>query len=135
MNEKQPQRLRDTELEDLKPITHRIIGAAIEVHEVLGIGLPESVYERALCIEFDLRGLKYARQMSVAAVYKGLLGQYRVDLVVEDKVVVEVKSVSVVSPVFEGQVLTYLRLTGKRVGLLLNFHARRMVDGVHRYVL
>jgi GxxExxY protein len=123
-------------LDQLSTITHQIIGAAIEVHRNLGPGLPEVVYERAMCIEFNLRSVKYEQQVSADAVYKGhRIGHYRIDFVVEDAVVLEVKSVTAVGPVFEGQVLTYLKLTGKRLGLLLNFHERLLTDGVRRFVL
>jgi GxxExxY protein len=126
-----PQSLRATE----HGITQRIIGAAIEVHKHLGPGLPEPVYDGALQIEFDLRGILYQRQVSVPAIYKGhVLGEYRMDFIVEETVVVEVKAVKAVTPVFEGQVLTYLRLSGKHLGLLLNFHERVLVEGIHRYV-
>jgi GxxExxY protein len=132
----QPQRHQDTELDQLSPLTRRVIGAAIEVHRHLGQGLPESVYERAMCIEFDLRGMRYENQVPVAAVYKGhILGEYRIDFIVEDALVVEIKSVVNVTPMFEGQVLTYLRVTKKRLGLLLNFHERRLTDGIRRFAL
>ncbi len=131
-----PQSHRATELDHLEPITRKIIGAAIEVHRHLGPGLPESVYERALCIEFDLRHIPYQPQVPIPAEYKGhLLGQYRIDAIVEDAVLVEVKSVSSLLPVHQGQVLTYLRLTGKRLALLINFHERAVVDGVQRVAL
>ena len=134
MNE--PQRHRDTENEERDPLTRQIIGAAIEVHRVLGPGLPESLYEKALCIELEARGLKYARQLGVPAYYKERhLGTYYVDLVVEDLVVVEVKSVITVLPVFEAQLITYMRLTKKRRGLLLNFHSPVLKDGITRRVL
>jgi len=134
MNE--PQRHRGTENEERDPLTRQIIGAAIEVHRVLGPGLLESIYEKALCIELDTRGLKYARQLEVPAYYKGrLLGTYYVDLLVEDLVVVEVKSVTAIVPVFEAQLITYMRLTKKRRGLLLNFHSPVLKDGITRRVL
>jgi GxxExxY protein len=118
------------------PLTQRIIGAAIEVHRVLGPGLLESIYEAAICIEFDDIGLQYKRQTRLPVYYKGrTLGEYRVDLVVEDRVIVEIKSVERFNPVFEAQLLTYMRLTGKRVGLLLNFNSRLMKDGITRRVL
>jgi GxxExxY protein len=132
----QPQRHRDGELDALEPITRKIIGAAIEVHRKLGPGLPERVYEKALRIEFDLRGIMYLAQVAIAAVYKEhVLGNYRVDFVVDDSVVVEIKSVAAVLPVFESQVLTYLRLTKKRVGLILNFHEAVLKDGIRRLAL
>ena len=131
-----PQRHRDTELDCLKPVTNKIIGAAIEVHRHLGPGLPEHVYDQALRIEFDVRGIRYLSQLPVSAHYKGhLLGQYRIDFVVEDTVVLEVKSVSAILPVHEAQVLTYLRLTAMRLGLLINFHKRTCVEGIHRIAL
>ncbi len=132
----QPQRHGDTETDRLNPLTSRIIGAAIEVHRVLGPGLLEPIYETAMCIELEDCGVKFARQSRVPAYYKGrLLGDYRIDLIVEDLVVVEVKSVVSVLPLFEAQLLTYLRLTGKRVGLLINFHSRLLKDGIKRMVL
>jgi GxxExxY protein len=128
-----PQRHGDTEINAL---TQRIIGCAIEVHRVLGSGLLEPVYETAMCIEMDAAGLAYARQVRLPAHYKGrLLGHYRIDLVVEDLVLVEIKSVERMNPLFEGQLLTYLRITNKRVGLLLNFNSRLMKDGITRLIL
>ena len=128
-----PQSHRDTEL---SPLTKRIIGCAIEVHKALGPGLPESLYETALCIEFEDAKLPYARQVRVPAYCKGqLLGEYRVDVIVDDLVVLEIKSVERHNPVFEAQLLTNMRLTGKRLGLLLNFNTRLMKDGIMRRVL
>jgi len=130
------QRHKDTEIEKINPVTFRIIGAAIEVHRLLGPGLVESIYEPALCVELQLRQLRYARQVPVAAMYKGhLVGEYRVDLIVEDSVVVEVKSVAAIAPIMDVQLRTYLRLTGKRLGLILNFNAKVMKEGVSRIVL
>jgi GxxExxY protein len=128
-----PQSHRVTEINAL---TQKIIGCAIEVHRGLGPGLLETIYESALCIELDDVGLNYVRQCRAPAYYKGrLLGEYRVDLIVADFVVVEVKSVERMNPVFEAQMLTYLRLTEKRVGLLLNFNSRLMKDGIQRLIL
>ena len=134
MNE--PQRHRGTENEERDPLTRKIIGAAIEVHRVLGPGLPEPLYEKALGIELDARGVKHARQVAVSVHYKGrLLGTYYLDLLVEDLVVVEIKSVSEVAPVHEAQLITYMRLTKKRRGLILNFHSPVLKDGITRRVL
>lgn len=131
----QPQRDRDTELNQINRITERIIGCAIEVHRVLRCGLFEAVYRSALAIEFDAAGLSFIREVSVPALYKGrLLGSYRLDFMVEDLVIVEVKSVERMSPVFETQVITYLGLTEKRVGLLINFNSRLLKDGVQRII-
>ena len=121
---------------DIDKTTERIIGCAIEVHRVLGPGLFETTYESALCIEFEICGLRYVRQAPVPILYKErAVGDYRLDLLVEDQVVVEVKAVERFDPIFEAQVLTYLRGTGKRVGLLINFNSRLLKDGVKRFVL
>ena len=117
-------------------VTEKIIKCAIEVHKQLGPGLLESIYESALTVEFDLEGLQYQRQLKLPVIYKDVnLGEYRLDLLVNDLVVVEVKSVERYDPVFEAQVLTYLRLTQKRVGLLINFNSRLVKDGVKRFIL
>lgn len=117
-------------------MTERIIGCAIEVHRALGPGLLEAVYEEALCIELSEVGLKFQRQVNIPAVYKGRqVGQYRIDLIVEDVVVVELKSVDRHDPAFEAQILTYLRVTGKKVGLLINFNSKLLTSGVKRFIL
>lgn len=118
-------------------ITERIIHAAIEVHRELGPGLLESIYEEAMTIELASEGLAFVRQVELPLIYKGqpLVGSYRVDMVVENKVVVELKAVNAWHPVFEAQVLTYLRLGGWKTGLLLNFNCRLMRDGIKRIVL
>jgi GxxExxY protein len=123
-------------MHELNRLTEAIIGAAMEVHRHLGAGLLEASYESALCIELEARGLKYLRQIPVPLTYKGkTIGDFRLDLLVEDAVVVEVKSVERIDPVFMFQVLTYLRCTSKRVGLLINFNNQFLKDGVRRYVL
>jgi GxxExxY protein len=117
-------------------ITEKIIGCAIEVHRELGPGLLESTYENALCVELGFAGLSYERQRSVPLVYKGqAVGEYRLDLVVEQAVIVEIKTVERLDPIFEAQLLTYLRLAGKRVGLLINFHTVVLKSGIKRLVL
>jgi GxxExxY protein len=132
MNE--PQRHRDTE--EHQALTGSIIAAGIEVHRSLGAGLLEPMYDSAMCIEFDDRGIRYVHQPKVPAYYKGrLLGEYRVDFLVEDTVVVEIKSVATLLPVFEAQLLTYLRVMKKRIGLLMNFNSPLLRDGVRRFVL
>ena len=131
----QPQRHGDTELEDINKITERIIGCAIEVHRVLRCGLFEATYRSALAIEFEAAGLSYVREATAPAMYKGqLLGSYRIDFIVEDRVIVEVKSVERMNPVFETQVITYLGVTKKRLGLLINFNSRLLKDGVQRII-
>ena len=116
-------------------VTQQIIGCAIEVHRVLGPGLLEPMYHEALSIELADSKLAHMSQVVSPAFYKGrLLGQYRVDLIVDDLVLVEIKSVERMHPVFDAQVLTYLRLTRKRVGLLLNFNSRVMREGIKRLI-
>ena len=117
-------------------LTERIIACAIEVHRELGPGLLEAAYEAALALEVELQGLRFQRQLALPALYKGKqIGEYRIDFLVEDAVVVEIKSVERHDPVFEAQVLTYLRVTGKEVGLLINFNSRLLTTGVRRFVL
>jgi len=122
--------------EELNRLTERIIGCAIEVHRHLGPGLLEAVYEAALCAELDLTGLPYQRQAVYPIVYKGRpIGEHRLDLLVDDTVIVELKSVDRWDPLFEAQVLSYLRATGKPLGLLINFNSRLLKQGIHRYRL
>jgi GxxExxY protein len=117
-------------------LTERIIGCAIEVHRALGPGLLESAYAGALAIELAHRGISFDRQRRVPLEYRGMsIGEYRIDLVVDDKVIVEIKSVLRLEPVFEAQVLTYLRISRIRVGLLLNFNKGVLKDGIKRLVL
>lgn len=117
--------------------TGEIIAAAIEVHRTLGPGLLESTYSECLQWELGTRKLRYTTQHPLPLVYKGrtLSASYRVDLIVEDCVVVEVKAVASVLPVHRAQVLTYLRLTGCPAGLLINFHVAKLMDGVSRILL
>lgn len=118
-------------------LTREIIGASMDVHKALGPGLLESVYEQCLVIACEARGLRVQRQVEVPIEFLGQRIQpgYRVDVLVNESVIVEVKAVERVLPVHEAQLLTYLRLTGKEVGLLLNFNTAYMRDGVVRRVL
>jgi GxxExxY protein len=118
-------------------LTREILAAATEVHKELGPGLLESAYEECLCHEFSLRRLAFQRQVALPVAYKGVKLDcgYRLDLLVDDKVVLELKSVEQVSPLHKAQLLTYLRLSGKKVGLLMNFNTPLMKDGVVRMVL
>ena len=115
------------------PLTRRIIAAAIEVHKNIGPGLIESIYEEALCFEMELRGLEYQRQLGIDVFYKGrrIKGQ-RIDLVVEREVIIELKSVSRLHEVVMAQILSYLKATGLKRGLILNFGEKRLVDGIKR---
>ena len=113
--------------------TQRIIDAAIEVHRTLGPGLLEAIYEEALCVELELRGIPFERQVAIDVVYKEhvIKGQ-RLDLLVEGEVVVEIKSVTKLPDVAMAQVLSYLKATGHKRGLLINFSHDRLIDGVQR---
>jgi GxxExxY protein len=118
------------------PLTETIIGCGIVVHRVLGPGLPEPAYEEAMCIELTEWGLSFTRQISVPVFYKGhLIGEYRPDLVVENQVVVEIKSVERLIPVHQAQVLTYMRILNLHVGLLMNFYGDVLRTGVKRLAL
>jgi len=119
------------------PRTGAIIAAAIEVHRALGPGLLESVYEECLCRELELRGIPFARQAPIPVEYKGVRSEcgYRIDVLVQDEVVVEIKAVEAIHPVHEAQLQTYMKLSGKRVGLLINFCVPVLKDGIVRRVL
>lgn len=118
-------------------LTEQIIGSAIEVHRELGPGLLESAYCRCLGREFDLRSIRYRREVDLPVVYKGVKLDcgYRMDFVIEEKVIVEVKAVDKLIPVHEAQLLTYLRLSGFNVGLLINFNAPTIKNNYIRRVL
>jgi len=115
------------------PLTERIIGAAIEVHRLLGPGLLESIYEQALEVELQLRGIPCQRQVDVQVIYKDhvIKGQ-KIDMIVAQEVIVEVKSLSKLPEVATAQLLSYLKSTGLKRGLLLNFGCPRLVDGIKR---
>jgi len=116
-------------------LTRRIIGCAIEVHRILGPCLRERSYEEALALEFSAQGMEFDRQPIIGVTYRDrCVGDYRIDFVVERAVVVKVKSVARFDPIFEAQVLGYLRASGLRLGLLLNFNSARLADGVKRYI-
>lgn len=124
------------EVERLNGLTKEIIGAAIGVHEFLGPGLLESTYEACLASELLHRGLRVEEQKALPVVYRERKIEcgYRVDLLVDDMVIVELKAVEQVLPVHKAQLLSYLRLSGLPIGLLLNFHVHRLTQGVHRMV-
>ncbi len=117
-------------------ISGKIIGAAIEVHKKLGPGLLESAYEECLCCEMQLRGIEFKRQVPLSLNYKGIVLDcgYRLDLLVEDKVIVELKSVECLEPIHEAQMLTYLKLRNAWLGLIINFNVIMLKDGVRRLV-
>ncbi len=127
---------RDTEAQR-DSLTEEIIGAAIEVHRAIGPGLLESAYQECLCVELGLRNLRFVSQLELPVEYKGLRvdAGYRLDLVVADSVVVELKAVERLLPLHEAQLLTYLRLGGYPIGLLLNFNVPVLKDGIRRMKL
>ena len=122
---------------ELNRLTEKIIGAAIEVHRHLGPGLLESAYETCLAYELEQLGLTVERQKALPLVYKDIrLDQgYRIDLLVEGRVIVELKVVEQITPVHAAQVLSYLKLSGCRVGLLLNFNVKLLKDGIRRFIM
>ena len=125
------------EFNDINDLTGEIIGAAIEVHRHLGPGLLESIYEECLCIEFGKRSMPFERQKEINIEYKGvrLESKYRIDLVVSKMIVVELKTVDELAPIHDAQILSYLKLTGLKVGLLINFNVPVLKDGIKRLVL
>ncbi len=122
--------------EDLNTLSGIILDSAIEVHRNLGPGLLESVYESCLCKEFNLRKISFQRQVNIPVKYKGeqLDADYRIDILVENEIIIELKSVDIMHPVFKAQLLTYLKLTNKNLGLLINFNVPKLVDGFKRMV-
>ena len=122
---------------DINKITGLIIDAAYNTHKELGPGLLENIYEKCLCYELELRGLKYQTQLTIPFKYKdsNLLLNYRLDILVEDLVIIELKAVEKILPLFEAQLLTYLKLSKKKIGLILNFNVPRMKDGIKRLIL
>ena len=122
---------------DINNLTRKVIGAAIEIHKILGPGLLESAYEECLCWELSEAGVAFRRQVPLPVRYKQVeldLG-YRLDVVVEGRLILELKTVDAILPVHEAQLLTYLKLAGIRTGLLLNFNSALLRDGILRMVL
>jgi len=122
---------------ELNEISEKIIGAAIQVHRTLGPGLLESTYAACLKYELEKQGLKVLSQVGLPVIYDGIkidLG-YRLDLLVEDKVIIELKAVTAVIPLHEAQLLSYLKLSGKHLGLLINFNVILLKDGITRRII
>jgi GxxExxY protein len=119
------------------PLTRRIIGCAIAVHRVLGPGLLESVYRECLCYELSKAGIACRREVALPIVYGDVRLEcgYRLDIVVENRVILELKTVEELHPIHEAQLLTYLRLSGMRTGLLINFNVRVLTNGIKRLVV
>jgi GxxExxY protein len=121
---------------DYNSLTDKIIGCAIEVHKNLGPGLLESVYEKAMCIELEESGLKYDCQLQLPVSYKGKeIGNHKIDILVEDSVVVELKSTDKMDPVYQAQILSYMKLGNYKLGLLINFNNKLLKDGLKRFIL
>src|SRR5947209_13746212 len=119
------------------PLTEKINGSAISVHRALGPGLLESAYEECLCYEIDQSGLTFRRQVALPIIYKAVRLDcgYRMDIVIEEQVIVELKTVERLLPIHEAQMLTYLKLSGIKIGLLLNFNTPALKDGMRRMLL
>jgi GxxExxY protein len=124
------------EKESMDDLTHEVIGAAIEVHKALGPGLLESAYEVCLCQELKLRHIPFERQVPLGLNYKGIMldDVYRMDVVVDGKLVLELKAVERLDPIHDAQILTYLRLSKIRLGLLINFNVPVLKSGIKRFV-
>jgi len=124
------------DINELNDLTHKIIGCAIEVHKQLGPGLLESAYEECLCYELSLNGLNYERQVPVPVVYKEikLNTGYRIDVLVEKIVIVELKAIEALTPVHEAQILTHLKFANKKIGLLMNFNTLKLTDQLRRFI-
>ncbi len=130
-----PTTMRSEPDERVDELAHIVIGAAIEVHKVLGPGFLESVYEEALCFELQMRGIPFERQAAIAVNYKGCqVGEGRLDLLVGGVLIVELKAVSELAPVHSAQVISYLKATGHKLGLLINFDVRMLKDGIKRVI-
>lgn len=122
---------------DVEKVGKAVLDSAFKVHTELGPGLLESVYETTLTYEIRKNGLTVANQLPVPILYDGqkLEAGFRLDMLVEDRVIVELKSVESMNPVYEAQIMTYLRLSGKRLGFLINFNVKHLKDGIKRFVM
>ena len=129
--------MNQDQMNRLNSITQQIIGAAIAVHKEFGPGLLESVYEVCLMLEMENNGLKVASQVELPLWYKGKLTdkKFRIDLLVEDEIIVELKAVDSLLPIHEAQLLTYMKLTNKHLGLLINFNVPLLKDGIIRRII
>ena len=118
-------------------ISKRVIGCALEVHRFLGPGLLESAYEQCLAFELSSHNIKFKRQEPVPVIYKGIKLDcgYKIDLLVEDELIVELKSVSEINHLHEAQILTYMKLTQKQTGLIINFNSQLLKNGIKRFVI
>ena len=124
-------------MDEINDLTYKIIGCAMKVHRLLGPGLLESTYEHCLARELLLKGIKYERQVGLPVIYENcqLDAGYRIDLLVEDRVIIELKSIDKIAPIHKAQLLTYMKLSGKRLGLLMNFNVVSLKEGIIRMIL
>ncbi|NPV02271.1 MAG: GxxExxY protein [Brevinematales bacterium] len=123
-------------MKDINELSHEIIGYAIELHKNLGPGLLESLYEKAMIYELKTNNVKFVSQPVIPVFYKNhKIGEHRLDLLIEDTIIVELKSVERHDPVFEAQLLSYLKIADKKLGLLINFNTRLLKDGIIRMIL
>ena len=127
----------EEQMEGSSILTGKIIGCAIDVHKILGPGLLESAYEECLAFDLSKSGLSIKRQKPIPVVYKEIKLDcgYRIDLLVENEVVIELKSIDTFAPVHTAQILTYMKFAEKKIGLLINFNVTKLVNGIKRYVL
>lgn len=123
--------------ENINDLTGAVIGAAIEVHRTLGPGLLESIYEECLCKELSFRNIAYEKQKEIPIEYKGIIlnTKYRIDIIAEKKLILEIKACENLMPIHEAQILTYLKLTRCKVGLLINFNVPVLKNGIKRFIL
>lgn len=121
---------------DFDPVSHAVIGAALDVHKALGPGLLESAYQKCLALELEARGISFRREVPIPLKFRGIIvdASYRADFICESSVIVEVKSVQKLEGIHRAQLLTYLKLTGLHVGLLMNFNVQRLSNGTMRLV-
>lgn len=128
--------MSDSVQESRDPLTEKVIGCAIEVHRILGPGLLESAYQRCLALELRKQGLIVETEVPMPVNYKGevLDCGYRVDILVEKSLILELKAAEAILPIHQAQILTYLKLSGLRLGLLINFHQPRLIDGLKRFI-
>ncbi len=125
----------DKEIKELNEITKKIIGCCIEVHKHPGPGLLESIYESALCVEFDLNNIIYQKQLTIPVEYKNHnIGETRLDLLVEEEIIVELKATDNLSQIYNAQLLSYLKMANKELGLLINFNSAPLKDGIKRII-
>ena len=124
-------------MENINELTYKIIGCAFKVHSTLGPGLLESTYEHCLAQELAMKGILFERQIGLPLIYENIRidAGYRLDLMVENKVILELKSVDQIAPVHKAQLLTYMKLSGKRIGILINFNVADLKEGICRMIL